>query len=200
MPDLSPFGWEGLLDITQKPFSLRVKDPKSKEGAVLFDTMGLPLGFAEYFTRFGLNMQTDKVTPGIWGLGEQFGTDIFVKDGIYTQWDADRADPVATGQLPGANAYGTHPFWMYKSKGNFVGMFYNNVNAMDHVLKSGADGAKSLVTTTTGGRIDLLVFIDVDPNSVIRKYHNTIGTPVVIPRWALGWHQCRWGIKSTAEL
>lgn len=134
---LSFFGWEDHLQITNEPFSLRIADPSSNSGTVIFDTVGLPLGFAEYFTRFGVNMQSDPTTPGIWGLGEQFGTSIFVQDGIYTQWDADRADPVSTGKLPGANAYGTHPFWMYKSTGNFVGMFYNNLNAMDHVLKSG---------------------------------------------------------------
>lgn len=35
---------------------------------------------------------------------------------------------------------------------------------------------------------------------VVQQYHQVIGTPVEIPRWALGWHQCRWGLKSTSEL
>lgn len=31
-------------------------------------------------------------------------------------------------------------------------------------------------------------------------YHGIVGTPVLTPQWALGWHQCRWGYNSTDDL
>jgi alpha-glucosidase len=36
---------------------------------------------------------------------------------------------------------------------------------------------------------------------VIQKYHNHIvGNPVLIPQWALGWNQCKWGYNTTDAL
>lgn len=199
--DLSFFGWSDFIEVNAEPFWIKIMDPKDKK-TVIFDTESLPLGFGEFFTRFGVRMHTDAATPGIWGLGEQVEKTIFLKDGIYSQWDNDVADPPVTGKLPGTNMYGTHPFWMYKSTGNFVGMFLNNVNAMDHVLKSDTKnaGQKTLVTTTTGGNIDFFVMTGTDPNQVVRDYHGLIGTPVPPKFVALGWQQCRWGWKSVDEL
>ena len=60
---------------------------------------------------------------------------IFVEDGIHSEWNYNQKK-AENGKLPGANSYGTHPFWMYKAQTKkadetaFVGIFLNNLNAM----------------------------------------------------------------------
>jgi len=43
-------------------------------------------------------------------------------------------------------------------------------------------------------------FVGANPDELTKAYHSIIGTPVVTPQWALGWHQCKWGYKSTEML
>ena len=39
-----------------------------------------------------------------------------------------------------------------------------------------------------------------DANAVTKMYHTIVGTPVLIPQWALGWNQCKWGYNDTDAL
>jgi hypothetical protein len=52
---------------------------------------------------------------GVMGLFEQTASDLFLKDGTYSLWSRDAADPAQNGKLPGTNIYGTHPFMMAKA-------------------------------------------------------------------------------------
>jgi alpha-glucosidase (family GH31 glycosyl hydrolase) len=52
----------------------------------------------------------------------------------------------------------------------------------------------------TGGIADISVFFGDDPIEVTKAYHKIVGRPVLTPMWALGWHQSKWGYKSTQEL
>jgi alpha-glucosidase (family GH31 glycosyl hydrolase) len=37
--------------------------------------------------------------------------------------------------------------------------------------------------------------------NLFKKYHNSIvGNPVLVPQWAFGWHQSRWGVRNTSML
>jgi alpha-glucosidase (family GH31 glycosyl hydrolase) len=38
------------------------------------------------------------------------------------------------------------------------------------------------------------------PDDLISKYFKIIGKPVMIPQWALGWNQCRWGYRNLSML
>ena len=44
------------------------------------------------------------------------------------------------------------------------------------------------------------VFLGPSPIEVIQQYTSVIGTTVMIPYWALGFHLCRWGYKSIDEV
>jgi len=45
-------------------------------------------------------------------------------------WARDQPTPDETGTLPGANMYGTHPFFMYNHKPKvWVGVFYKLAHA-----------------------------------------------------------------------
>lgn len=53
----------------------------------------------------------------------------------------------------------------------------------------------------TGGAGELIfLYKQSDGYEEVVKYgyHTLIGKPVLIPRWALGWHQSRYGYNSTA--
>ena len=49
---------------------------------------------------------------GIIGLSDRVSNSLFLETGVYSLWSRDAADPVETGQAPGNNMYGTHPFFM----------------------------------------------------------------------------------------
>jgi hypothetical protein len=62
---------------------------------------------------------------GIFGLGERASFDFFYRDGVYSMWSKDIPTPIESGDLPAANMYGTHPYFMYKHKaGAYVGALY----------------------------------------------------------------------------
>ncbi len=96
--------------------------------------------------------------------------------------------------------YGSHPFFMdvrtqTNSPSLAHGVFLLNSNPLDVVLDS-----SQLTFKTIGGVIDLYVFTGPTPSSVVEAYHQTIGTPFLVPKWSLGYHQCRWGYADLAAL
>jgi alpha-glucosidase (family GH31 glycosyl hydrolase) len=51
-----------------------------------------------------------------------------------------------------------------------------------------------------GGVLDLYVFLGPGPEQVLQQYHAVIGLPAMVPHWALGFHQCKWGYNSLGAL
>jgi alpha-glucosidase (family GH31 glycosyl hydrolase) len=127
---------------------------------------------------------------GVFGLGQRASKDFFIQDGVYSMWARDQPTPDETGSLPGANMYGTHPYFMYKHKKQaWVGVFYNLANAQDWWIKNDINGGKvNLTTVATGGVADIYVIQGQTPDAVVQNYFSLIGNPVLIPQWALGWH------------
>ena len=50
------------------------------------------------------------------GLGEKAMTNLFIPDGVYSMWSLDKTNPIETGKVPGNNFYGTHPFYLFRTK------------------------------------------------------------------------------------
>lgn len=133
---------------------------------------------------------------GIFGLGERAQKDFFMRSGVYSMWAKDIDNPTENGKLPGKEVYGAHPFYMFKHKNNsWVGVYHNNAQAQDWWINNNyTTGKVSISTITTGGYGDIYVFVSSQkPESIIAKYHSMVGTPVLVPQWALGWNQCRYG-------
>jgi len=38
-----------------------------------------------------------------------------------------------------------------------------------------------------------------NPDSVVGYYQRIVGKPVLMPQWALGWHQCKYCLRSVQE-
>lgn len=153
---------------------------------------------SEFVTVSQWQCAVDPETPGIWGLGDHYSTDLFIKNGIYGQWNRDDASPKETGTLPTSNTYGTHPYFMFKSKSQvadeqFVGIYYHNFAASDYYVSGDANEDVIVTSAGIGGRVDFFVTWSATPEQTVRQYHKIIGTPVTIPRWSLGWNQAKWG-------
>lgn len=67
---------------------------------------------------------------GIAGLAERTSNELFLEDGVYSLWARDAPNPVENGELPGANIYGVHPFYMTNGKdGSWYGVYTNLASA-----------------------------------------------------------------------
>lgn len=181
---------------------------KNEDDVVVFSFNGMILD--KYLNYMSVTVNTDKdFRTGVLGLTERVSGDLFLGDGVYSLWARDQPDPVETGKSPGNNMYGIHPFYMGKApvspttgkSTGWFGVFANNAAAQDWWIKNNYDtGAVDVTTLATGGVGDLYIMTATSPEEVTKMYHGIVGTPVLTPQWALGWHQCRWGYNSTDDL
>ena len=117
-------------------------------------------------------------------------------------WNRDIPLTDDDGKPPGKNEYGTHPFFMYKNTPqSWIGVYTNLAAAQDWYIKNDKTTGKVNVTMIgAGGLGDIYFIVDNTPGGVAASYLDLVGRPVLIPQWALGWHQCRWGYNSTNAL
>ncbi|KAG2433530.1 hypothetical protein HYH02_012648 [Chlamydomonas schloesseri] len=98
----------------------------------------------------------------------------------------------------GVNLYGSHPM-LYgirpQSGGAAWGLFLANSNAMEF-----AAGSEDATFRLTGGELELWLLAGPSPEAVTRQYLQVAGRPALPPRWALGFHQSRYGYADMAEL
>jgi len=114
----------------------------------------------------------------------------------------DAGTPNEDGKIPGKNMYGVHPFFSYRHKANaWVGVLYRLGQSQDwYINNNPTTGSINLITLSYGGSADIYIMQGTTPDAVVSAYHSLIGYPVMIPQWALGWNQCRWGYNNTDEL
>uniref|UniRef100_A0A671M9D5 Lysosomal alpha-glucosidase-like n=1 Tax=Sinocyclocheilus anshuiensis TaxID=1608454 RepID=A0A671M9D5_9TELE len=171
------------VDFIKEPFGLIVK--RTQTGTVLLNTSIAPLFYADQF----LQMSTSLPSRFIYGLGEHRSN--FLHDlqwNTLTMWARDVPPMELT------NLYGVHPFYLsMESDGMAHGFFMLNSNAMDVALQP----APALTWRMIGGILDFYVFLGPDPSSVIAQYLDVVGKPAMPIYWALGYHLCRWGYKSS---
>ncbi|XP_056135894.1 lysosomal alpha-glucosidase isoform X2 [Lampris incognitus] len=171
------------VELSKEPFGLIVK--RTATGAVLLNTTVAPLFYADQFLQFSSSLPSQF----IYGLGEHRSS--FLHDmqwNTLTMWARDVPPMELT------NLYGAHPFYLAMEKGgNSHGFFLLNSNAMDVALQP----APALTWRTIGGILDFYVFLGPDPGSVIAQYQEVIGYPAMPIYWALGYHLCRWGYKTS---
>jgi lysosomal alpha-glucosidase len=85
------------------------------------------------------------------------------------------------------------PFYMVLDPvdGTAYGVFLFNSNAMDVLLQPNA-----ITYRVIGGVLDFYIFTGPRPADVVSQYMDLVGHPRQVPRWALGFHLCRWGYNS----
>ncbi|WP_460533683.1 glycoside hydrolase family 31 protein [Flindersiella endophytica] len=75
--------------------------------------------------------------------------------------------------------------------------FYDN--SFDGVIDIGTQTGAQISTRFTGGPLRYYVFPGT-PAQAIQRYTALTGRPTLPPRWALGYHQSRWGYQSQSEV
>ncbi len=171
--------------IRHRPFRIGIADAA---GNSLFEedaAMGTALSGAStrVFTRLRLDEQ-------VYGLGEKSGKlnrrGKMLGGYSYTMWNSDTygydasIDPL----------YASFPFYLVLRGGRAHGIFLDNTfrtnfdigHQFQHLLSFGAEG----------GELDYYFIDGPDPKAVIGRYTQMTGRMPMPPRWALGFHQCRY--------
>ncbi|XP_040845744.1 lysosomal alpha-glucosidase [Ochotona curzoniae] len=172
------------VEFSEEPFGVIVR--RKLDGRVLLNTSVAPLFFADQFLQLSTTLPSHFLT----GLAEHLSPLLLSTAWTkVTLWNRDVAP------MPGANLYGSHPFYLALEEGGMAhGVFLLNSNAMDVVLQP----SPALTWRSTGGILDLYVFLGPEPKSVVQQYLDVVGYPFMPPYWGLGFHLCRWGYSSTA--
>ena len=103
--------------------------------------------------------------------------------------DASNAGVYDNGQ-GGLQQSSVHPFALVQTavKGEFMGIYFRNSNAMSPVIRY-TDGGKAVLSyISTGGNIEIYFMQKASAKEIIASYQNIVGKPSLPPFWALGWH------------
>ncbi|KAJ2611187.1 hypothetical protein H4S08_003272 [Coemansia sp. RSA 1365] len=159
-----------------------------RQNEIIFDTVGHPLIFEDQYIEITSSLPEN---ANIYGIGET--PDWFRRDPnntTMTLWNRDAPDPFRE------NVYGSHTVYMeLRENGHFHGAYLHNSHGMDIVLRN-----KIIQYRVLGGTADLYFFGGPTALDVISQYTELVGRPSRIPYWSLGFHNCRYGYKSTHEV
>ncbi|XP_061159667.1 lysosomal alpha-glucosidase isoform X1 [Syngnathus typhle] len=171
------------IEYQSNPFGFIVR--RVSNGRVIMNSTVAPLLFADQYLQLSTTLASSLVS----GLGEHYTSlSLDLNWTSLTLWNRDMA-PHA-----GANLYGSHPFYVVQEGDGLAhGVFLINSNAIEVILQP----LPALTWVTTGGILDLYVFMGPDAQTVIRQYLQVIGYPAMPPYWSLGFHLCRWGYNTT---
>jgi alpha-glucosidase (family GH31 glycosyl hydrolase) len=192
--------------ITMDPFTIKIRSNK-ESNETLFEIDRLV--YDQYLNWIGMKAFTQtggkEGRAGILGLGErsQSRSSFFYRNGIYPMWAFDNPTQAEDGELPGKQGYGAHPFFMYQHANStrWVGVFSKHAQAQDWIIRNDfPKGQTILEQVSTGGVTDLYIMINShSPDSVVGYYQRIIGKPVLMPQWTLGWHQCKYCLRTVGE-
>ena len=95
------------------------------------------------------------------------------------------------------NIYGAHPFFMQtlSQSGNAHGIFVRSAAGMDAITSTSKVQFRMI-----GGIMEWYVFLGPAPEAVVQQYQAVVGRPHLPPYWSFGFHQCKYGWKSLAEV
>ena len=96
--------------------------------------------------------------------------------------------------------YGSVPVLYAHSLDRTVAIFWSNPSETWIDIKNAEDKSYSDSRfMSEGGYFDVYVFTG-KPNEIADEYSQLTGRPYLIPRFALGYHQCRWGYMTQEDL
>ena len=84
----------------------------------------------------------------------------------------------------GANLWGVHPFFInidMADESKSHGILLLNSNGMDITFQPDKVTWRSM-----GGIFDFLLFLGPTPKDIVKQYTATLGRPVMVPYWSLG--------------
>ena len=167
---------------------------RSDSGEVLFDTTGNPLVFESQYVHMRTQLPQD---PNLYGLGEHSDSLRLPTKGYHrTFWNAE------SPFIPrGENLYSSHPiYYDHRGANGTHGVFLLNANGMQINIDQTDGGAQYLEYNIVGGVLDFYFLAGPSPGDVSQQYAEVVGLPAMMPYWAFGFHQCKYGYRDVLEL
>ncbi|KAJ6468608.1 glycosyl hydrolases family 31-domain-containing protein [Mycena vitilis] len=167
---------------------------------------GFPLIFENQYLQLASALP---LGANVYGLGEVVSSsgirrDVGTDGGVGTiqnDWARDIADPIDQ------NIYGVHPIYMEHrfnsttSTSQSHGVFLLNPTGADIMLLTPPGANVSLIEyRLLGGTLDFYFLAGPTPQAVMEQYAAVVGMPTWQPYWGFGFHLCRWGYTSLAEV
>jgi alpha-glucosidase len=133
----------------------------------------------------------------LFGLGETTGT--FNKRGLIREfWNTDVLGH-APAIHPGMRSlYVSIPFTITMRDGVAAGLFWDNP-ARQH-WDMGSTNFNEWNLSADSGEIDLYLMLGPTVENVVNSFGRLTGRMPMPPKWALGFHQCRYSYKSRSEV
>ena len=94
-------------------------------------------------------------------------------------------------------AYVAIPFAIVRTGAGYVGLYLDNPERL--VFDVGHIQPGHLMLQSLAGNNDLYIVSGPTLRDVVRNFATLTGRADVPPLWSLGYHQCRWGYKTSAE-
>ncbi len=157
-----------------------------RQGVVLLDAHALP----DEGVGHAVSLEP---SDRLFGLGDKaFSLD---RRGHHVEmWNTD-AYKYGRGTDP---LYKSVPFVLKQGTEAAVGLFYDNSYRARFDL--GATEAGRMAYHADGGALDLYLVHGPTPLGVVETYARLTGRTPMLPRWALGYHQCRYSYMDEAEI
>jgi alpha-glucosidase len=133
---------------------------------------------------YGFGEKTGRLDKRGWKLGGY----------AYAMWNSDTygydgsTDPV----------YAAVPFYMVLRNGRSHGIFLDNT--FRSVFDVGRESQRMLSFGAEGGELDYYFIYGPAPKRVLERYTELTGRMPLPPRWALGYHQCRYSYYPEARV
>lgn len=135
-------------------------------------------------------------TNVVYGLGERTGG-LNKRGRAWTFWNTDAYDPSLGGWKPGQDPlYQSIPFELHQVGARTFGIFTDETRRMTIDL----EGSRDRVIVDGARSIEQYVIAGPRMADVVDRYTQLTGRPALPPRWALGFHQSRWGYNSGAQV
>lgn len=132
----------------------------------------------------------------VYGLGERVGG-LDRRGRAWTFWNTDAYDPALGGWKPDQDPlYQSIPFEIRFADGKAHGLFTDETRRM--VIDLGT--ARDKYDAPGASSIEQWVIAGPQIADVVDRYTQLTGRPARPPRWALGFHQSRWGYPDGATV
>jgi alpha-glucosidase len=145
--------------------------------------------------------RVERATPAgerFYGFGERNGP-LERRGRAMVFYNTDAYDPMYGGVAPTADPlYQSIPFFVGVRGAAAYGVFTDNARRVEVDLAA-RDPARYAITAA-GAEVDQYVLAGPRMADVLRRYTRLTGRAPTPPRWALGYHQCRWGYRDAARL
>ncbi|MBX3269712.1 MAG: DUF5110 domain-containing protein [Sandaracinaceae bacterium] len=142
-----------------------------------------------------------RATPAgepFYGLGEKTGG-LDRRGRRWVFWNTDAYDPALGGYRPDQDPlYASIPFFVALREGIAYGVFTDVAYRL--AIDLAAARPDEYRVASDGPIVDQYVFAGPRMQDVLREYTALTGRAPIPPRWALGFHQCRWGYSPAARL